>query len=540
MIDRIVIQNYKCIKRADIKFNAFKNIIVGNNGVGKSTLIEALSLALGYGLNKLEITPYIFNTECLEAYKISKKELPQILIEVYFDESLPLSDISGLNNSKQIMRNGLYLKISFDEGYRDLYTYELQNNEDLNIPCEYYKIERFWFSQQPVKQYKMPCSIQIVDTSSLYFSSSSTQYISQLIQKYLGDGDSTKIRTSLRHIKENFDRSNEMKDINEKIQNQKKGLTLSVDVTSKVEKRDIICPFMENIPVSQTGAGEICHLKALLALGNNGAANKKKIIIIEEPEVHMSHTKMYEMLNDIVRNLDKENDQIIITTHNSFVANKLDLSNLILLDRNKYVLKQTALNEDEKLFRFFGKICHYPTLRMILCKSLILVEGPADEMVVTYHYYKSHAGKHPFNDGIELITVNGTAFKEYVQLMKSFSKRVAVVTDNDSCNEEELYKKRGFEELPENIKVFHGDTQENYSLEPCFVDANKSQLQQLSDFIRVKKVAKDTAKNLVSYMENNKTEWSFKLIDKIDEVSFDVPQYIKDSVQWVKGGINES
>ena len=62
MIDRIIINNYKCIKQADIKLNCFKNIIVGNNGVGKSTLIEALSLVLGYGLNKFEITSHIFNT----------------------------------------------------------------------------------------------------------------------------------------------------------------------------------------------------------------------------------------------------------------------------------------------------------------------------------------------------------------------------------------------------------------------------------------------------------------------------------------------
>ncbi len=46
---------------ADIEFNAFKNILVGNNGVGKSTLMEALSLAMGYGLSKLEITPHLFH-----------------------------------------------------------------------------------------------------------------------------------------------------------------------------------------------------------------------------------------------------------------------------------------------------------------------------------------------------------------------------------------------------------------------------------------------------------------------------------------------
>ncbi len=61
MIKRIIIKNYKCIEEADIDFNTEKNIIVGNNGVGKSTLMEAMSLALGYGLSKFEITPYVFN-----------------------------------------------------------------------------------------------------------------------------------------------------------------------------------------------------------------------------------------------------------------------------------------------------------------------------------------------------------------------------------------------------------------------------------------------------------------------------------------------
>lgn len=69
MIERVVIKNYKCIKNANIAFNKFKNIIVGNNGVGKSTLMEAVSLALGYGLNKFEVTPHIFNIESIQEYK---------------------------------------------------------------------------------------------------------------------------------------------------------------------------------------------------------------------------------------------------------------------------------------------------------------------------------------------------------------------------------------------------------------------------------------------------------------------------------------
>ena len=533
MIDRIIIKNYKCIKEAYIRFNSFKNVIVGNNGVGKSTLIEALSLALGYGLNKFEVTSHIFNIDSIKKYK-TEKLLPEMLIEVYFDENFP--DIAGTNNSEREYRCGLYFRVVFDELYRELYNEEVANDAISNIPCEYYKCERYWFSQQPVKQFKMPYTIQIVDTSSLYFSSSSTQYINQLIQKYLGDNDTTKIKTSLRHLKESFDKIDDIKSVNDKIQKQKKGLTLSVDVTSKIDRRDIICPFIEEIPVSQIGAGDICHLKALLALGENEMSIRKKIIIIEEPEAHLSHTKMYEMLRDIEGHLNNNINQIIITTHNSFVANKLDLSNLIMLDRESYVLKSNTIQADNKeLFGFFSKVCHYPTLRLILCKSVILVEGPTDEMIVTYYYQKMFK-KHPFDDGIELVSVNGTAFKAYVELMNSFpSKRVAIITDNDGLEEADLLKERGIPSiLPNHIKLFTETNRELNTLEPSFVSANKDNLLSLSNFFHKRKVEKDTEDNLVSYLENNKTQWGFKLLENIEICSYNVPQYIINAIDWVR------
>lgn len=59
MIERIIIKNFKGIKEADISFHDKINVIVGNNGVGKSTLIEAISLTLGHGIGQLEITQYL-------------------------------------------------------------------------------------------------------------------------------------------------------------------------------------------------------------------------------------------------------------------------------------------------------------------------------------------------------------------------------------------------------------------------------------------------------------------------------------------------
>lgn len=38
MIERLIIHNFKGIKVADMTFNTDKNVLVGNNGVGKRLL----------------------------------------------------------------------------------------------------------------------------------------------------------------------------------------------------------------------------------------------------------------------------------------------------------------------------------------------------------------------------------------------------------------------------------------------------------------------------------------------------------------------
>ena len=85
MIERIIIKNFKGIKEADISFHDKINVIVGNNGVGKSTLIEAISLTLGHGIGQLEITQYLFHESTWKDFE-SNKVLPEIIIELYFNK----------------------------------------------------------------------------------------------------------------------------------------------------------------------------------------------------------------------------------------------------------------------------------------------------------------------------------------------------------------------------------------------------------------------------------------------------------------------
>ena len=140
--------------------------------------MEALSLAMGYGLNKLEVTPHLFHIDCIREFRETKIP-PIITIEVII--SGVKDEFSGTNNTLRTNLRGLQLKICFDEDYTDLF--KAEKEECTQIPCEYYRVERNWFSDAPVKQQLIPYNVMLVDSSSAYFNVSSNQYMANLLKK---------------------------------------------------------------------------------------------------------------------------------------------------------------------------------------------------------------------------------------------------------------------------------------------------------------------------------------------------------------------
>lgn len=113
----------------------------------------------------------------------------------------------------------------------------------------------------------------------------------------------------------------------------------------------------DSIPYSNAGRGLQCLLKTELAL-NNINTNKDKIILIEEPENHLSYSNMNNLSDIIQVNSNKKSSQIIISTHSSFVLNKWGRENLILLS-NKKSSKITNLSSDTE--KYFKAISGYDT-----------------------------------------------------------------------------------------------------------------------------------------------------------------------------------
>ena len=157
--------------------------------------------------------------------------------------------------------------------------------------------------------------------------------------------DITAIAQAHRRMRDTFIDDPAIEAINEKI-NQDASLTdkkiaLSVELVTKNAWENSLVTQLDEIPFHYVGKGEQCVVKTELALAKRSSRNAS-IILLEEPENHLSHTRLSQLVNCISEQYAEK--QILISTHSSFVANKLGLGNVILLD-NLSVVRFSDLSE---------------------------------------------------------------------------------------------------------------------------------------------------------------------------------------------------
>jgi putative ATP-dependent endonuclease of OLD family len=538
-VEKLIIKNYKCFRDFEINFNKGVSIIVGNNEEGKSTILEALQLCLSGMLNGRalfsDVYESLFNKEAVGEYIESlktdnKKPLPTILIEVYLKTN-ELPRFEGDGNSGRTKGCGLWIKICFNEQYQGEYTALIQRGDVKTIPVEYYKVERFSFAREAVTNRGIPLKSVLIDSSSNRFQNGSDVYISKIIRESLDDKEIAALAQSYRKLKENFGNDASIVAINDKVSENagisNKKVSVSVDMSMKNSWETVLMTFIDDVPFHQIGKGEQCVIKTNLALAHK-KAQTSNLVLIEEPENHLSHTMLNELLNKI--NSTCKDKQLIITTHSNFVANKLNLKNLILLS-NQTTTKFDELPEGDA--EYFEKLPGYDTLRLILAKKVILVEGPSDELIVQ-RAYKDKYDLLPIENGVDVISVRGLSFKRFLDIAKRLDKKVTVVTDNDGNYEKRIRKKYQDYEDVDCIKVFASDNEDLKTLEPHFVEANKDKLADIRELIGISEADYPTQKNVSDYMEDNKTEWALAVFNS--DKTYSYPAYITEAIEWIHEG----
>jgi len=543
-IDRIKIVNFKCFKgEFNLELNDGLNILVGDNESGKSTILESIHLALTGLFNgrylKNELTQYLFNNEIVAEYlkNITNGNTaiqPFILIEVFIRGD-DLAQLEGNGNSEKNNACGISLKIEFDEKYQPEYEQLIQSRNIKTLPVEYYDV--FWnsFARENITSRSIPIKSALIDSSSNRYKNGSDVYISRIVRDNLEPKEIVEISQAHRTMRDSFRECSAIKVINAKIKSDAKisdkKIELSVELLSKNAWENSLMTYLDEVPFHFVGKGEQCIIKTKLALGHK-KSKEANLILLEEPENHLTHSKLNQLTNNI--KAEHQDKQIIISTHSSFVANKLGLDNLILLNDSKSIRLNDLKPETKS---FFEKISGYDTLRLILCKKAILVEGDSDELVLQKAYMLENSGKLPIEDGIDVISV-GTSFLRFLEIAEKIKKTVVVLTDNDGDidalkkkyenylgNNKKDFIKICFDETADSGDLKIGESSFNYNtLEPKILKANN--LEKLNAILGTSCSTED---ELHKYMKQNKTECALKVFDTKEELKF--PDYIMEAIK---------
>jgi putative ATP-dependent endonuclease of OLD family len=539
-IEKLKIKNFKCFEGwFEVEFSHGVNIVVGNNEAGKSTLLEAIHLCLTGMLNgkylRNELSPYLFNKEIERAYLDSlgtKNPLqpPDIRIELFLaGDNDALEDLRGNGNSeKNDNARGLLFSIEFDKKYDGPYAELLKSKEINSIPLEFYQVQWWEFSRQPATARTIPVKSALIDSTSTRVQSGSDMYISRIVREFLDDAERVAISQAHRKLKDAFKADGKVGAINNRLAESakisRKKVSLSVDMSSHNAWENSLITYIEDVPFHYIGKGEQCIIKTRLALSSK-KNREATVLLIEEPENHLSHSKLNQLISDI--STDNSGKQAIITTHSSFVANKLGLDHLILL-RGSKVTRIKELRASD----FFHKLPGYDTLRLVLSHKSILVEGDADELIVQRAYMDANEGKLPIDDEIDVISV-GLSFPRFLELAVALKIPVVVATDNDG-DIAALEKKYAKYENVDHIKIcydpvvdtgnllFRGKPFNYNTLEPKLVKSNS--VEALNTLFGTKHNLDD----LHRYMKNNKTECALAIFSAETKIVY--PKYILDAV----------
>ena len=397
-----------------------------------------------------------------------------------------------------------------------------------SIPIEFYEAKWFSFSRDEKMPRFIPVKSVMIDSSNYRYQNGSDVYISRVVKDFLEPEDITAITQAHRNMIDEFSKNEAIQTINQKISaastvmNGK--ISLSADQGVQNSWESSLVTQVDGIPFAHAGKGAQCVIKTQLALSHK-QAEKANIILIEEPESHLSFSRLSELMVAIEKAASGK--QIIASTHSSFVANKLGLENLLLLSDNN-CCSMKDLKKDT--FEFFKKVAGYDTLRLILCKKAILVEGDSDELVVQRAYMDIHNGRLPIQDGIDVMTVGGVTFKRYLEIAQILQKETAVVTDNDGNIQENIDGKYSDYQGSPYIKFFYERNENLNTIEPSVLSVNCGYDGKPTDEFKAV-ISRGTSllnrdyNGVLSFMSKNKSEWAARVFDS--ESSIHYPAYIE-------------
>jgi len=518
-ITKIRLLNYKRFSDYTIEPNSRFNILVGDNEVGKSSVLEAIDLVASGNVRKVETIGIdkLFNIEAVKNFTAGVRtfdNLPQMIIELYLDlGGTPDFTMNGRNNLSRIQCDGIRLVCKPNQDYTTEIMASMHAQADY-FPYDYYSIRFSTFADEGYSGYKKKLRTILIDSSNMNSEYATNDFIKRMYHRHTEDDMKERAvhRSKYRQLKEGF-RSDSLRDLNARMPADKK-YTFGLKSTAPTEFENNLMIFEDEVGIDSKGTGKQVFIKTDFALERSGA--NIDVILLEEPENHLSPANLRKLIQRVS---EARSGQLFITTHNSLISTRLELQNLLIMYEHSGNGPTSLHNLQEDTAKYFMKAPVASIVEFAVGNRSILVEGPSEYMLFE-RFYEIVTEHKPETDNVRIIDIHGLSFKRYLEVAKILNSRVAVVTDNDHDVQKKCIEKYRDYAGYDNIKICYEADESKKTFEIVLYYDNEELCTQLF------------GNDALNFMLGNKTEAAYILLTQAESIC--VPQYIQEAITWIK------
>jgi len=587
-ISQLRIKNFRVFDEIILSLNKGINILIGENNSGKTAIIDALRICLGYGKSDTNI--YIQESDLhlntSDPLDINSKIQFDLIFEIESDIERHIFYDFISQDPQDIERQTIqfHLKYSLEQNGRRMFfkrTVWGGDNEGQQVPYEALQ-EIFYTYLGPLRDAVTGLRPYSYDNKTAQLFNKLTKYKKGNSNINLDENMKTNLADKLYSVFESADHDwkfildegkgkvnehlqgtgilnkfprIEMNYVGRKFSDVVKGIEIRRPIfTEPIEPR-----LQKYFEIFQNGLGENNLIYSSVVLGDlmNRCEDQEleiyNALLLEEPEAHL-HPQYQNTFFEYLNTLTDKGLQVFVTSHSPTITAKSNIGNVKVLQRQDDSVKAFCFNalsevdysnENKKHLR---KFLDTTKSQMFFANGVILVEGISEAILLPI-LSSRFLNPHQINiekSGVEIVNIGGVAFEHFAKLYnhddekKRFFSKCAIITDSDPKGDKHVsdraLKAQGLKR--HNLEV----TLANHTFEYDLFETsqtNKSIMRRVyrnmhpqtedlfSDF---------TAETLMQKLKQNKdkAEFALQLCDVlITEPNFDVPLYIKTAIEFV-------
>lgn len=489
-INKLDVKNFRSLCNFSIRLKP-KTLIIGENNVGKTNLLKALSLLLNNEIGGIRSRVLRLEDFNYDAIQIFKRDVANIAVDPK-DIIFPKIEISAtFTDFKDEEEKTIVSEWHTDETHKEAqlkfnYSCTLRNPLDWiikireHLVLEENHLKRVELVPFPLNEYESSIvggmgnikpenfqlralKIDLLDALRDAKTELSASKENRLLYRILSNREQSKFDDILKSagaLNNSINKGNsELAEIKSGISKVLGNLSLETDTTSNeinfrfsdVSLQELLKKIGleygdKPISVENNGLGRnnLLFMSFVLSHIQSKQDNPDfRLIAIEEPEAHINPILQKHfsesVSDDNFFNKDSRR-QVILTSHSTHICSHLDLENTVVMykdvDANQlkshFILDGIDDTADGKRTKnYLKKWLSATNSVMFFSRRIIFVEGIAEQILVP-KFFELKYGVKPEKMNCQVVNVNGLAFRNFLEVVKQgYFIKVAALTDSD-------------------------------------------------------------------------------------------------------------